>query len=177
MLKKAYVVSGLPASGKSTVGRVLATDLGLCFLDKDEFLEALFAKRGVGDLAWRQRLSRESDALFEAAARAGDSAVLVSHWRPDRGQTSSGTPTTWLSDAYSDVVEIYCVCSASDALRRFLARTRHAGHCDALRDRDTLDRWMRDYGRRLPLGLGRVINVDTTHEPDIRTLVRQLRDA
>ena len=48
------VVSGLPASGKSTVARTLAGALGLPLLDKDVFLEALFASDGIGDAAWRR---------------------------------------------------------------------------------------------------------------------------
>ena len=36
------VVSGLPGSGKSTLGQQLATALGLPFLDKDTILERLF---------------------------------------------------------------------------------------------------------------------------------------
>ena len=36
------VVSGLPASGKSTLSRRLATALSLPMLDKDDILEGLF---------------------------------------------------------------------------------------------------------------------------------------
>ena len=52
------VLSGLPASGKSTLGRAVAKALRLPMLDKDELLEALFESRGIGDADWRRRLSR-----------------------------------------------------------------------------------------------------------------------
>lgn len=41
-MKVGVVVTGLPASGKTTLGRHIATSLGFGFLDKDEFLEDLF---------------------------------------------------------------------------------------------------------------------------------------
>jgi predicted kinase len=56
------VVSGLPASGKTTLGRQLAGALDLPLIDKDEILESLFDSRGIGDASWRRKLSRESDA-------------------------------------------------------------------------------------------------------------------
>ena len=41
------VVSGLPASGKTTVGRVLSEGLSLPLIDKDAILEALFDSLGA----------------------------------------------------------------------------------------------------------------------------------
>ena len=44
------VVSGLPASGKTTLAKSLALALGLRLLDKDDILESLFGPRsGVGE--------------------------------------------------------------------------------------------------------------------------------
>ncbi|SED18936.1 shikimate kinase [Streptomyces sp. TLI_105] len=52
MNDKAFViVSGLPASGKTTLGRRLATGLGLPLVDKDAILEFLYGSLGVGDEA------------------------------------------------------------------------------------------------------------------------------
>jgi hypothetical protein len=70
------VVSGLPGSGKSTVAGLLAEALQLPLIDKDAILEALFDSLGVGDRAWRGRLSRASDAILVACARNAGSAVL-----------------------------------------------------------------------------------------------------
>ena len=55
------VFSGLPGSGKSTLARQIAPALGLPVLDKDDFLDALFEERGIGDVAWRASLSRAGD--------------------------------------------------------------------------------------------------------------------
>lgn len=83
---KPYVVaSGLPASGKTTLARRLTSALELPLIDKDDILDRLFEERGIGDPAWRRRLSRESDRGLQdeantlgrshprdALARAGD---------------------------------------------------------------------------------------------------------
>ncbi|MEM7799841.1 MAG: AAA family ATPase [Chloroflexota bacterium] len=67
------VVTGLPASGKSTFGKRVAAELELPLLDKDDFLEQLYKEKGVGDRSWRQMLSRESDERFKHAAAQYDS--------------------------------------------------------------------------------------------------------
>ena len=95
MNKPFIVISGLPGSGKSTLGQYLAKGLGLRVLDKDAILERLFEAKGVGDIEWRRMLSRESDIILQAEATASDGAVLVSHWRLPGMPLNSGTPTDW----------------------------------------------------------------------------------
>lgn len=51
MMNTATVLSGLPASGKTTVGRGIASAMAIPLLDKDDFLEDLFEKHRVGDSA------------------------------------------------------------------------------------------------------------------------------
>jgi shikimate kinase len=50
------VLSGLPCSGKSRLGRQLAVALNLPVIDKDDMLERLFEAQGIGDAVWRRRL-------------------------------------------------------------------------------------------------------------------------
>jgi len=45
-MKVAIIVSDLPAHGKTTVGKLLAKYLNFNFLDKDDFLEAIFEECG-----------------------------------------------------------------------------------------------------------------------------------
>src|SRR5512134_3128001 len=100
------VVSGLPGSGKTTLGRQLAGELGLPLLDKDDILDRLFEANGTGDSAWRRRLSRESDVILEREAAASNGAVLTSLWRVPGMAADSGTPTHWLRDLSNLVVNV-----------------------------------------------------------------------
>jgi gluconate kinase len=52
MRKPFVVISGLPGSGKTTLGRGLASALQLPFIDKDDILNRLFELKGVGNAAW-----------------------------------------------------------------------------------------------------------------------------
>ncbi len=159
------VVTGLPGSGKTTVGSAIAVHLNRPLLDKDDFLEQLFEQRGTGDAAWRRSLSRESDERFHTRAREAGSAVLVSHWRTRTSDHGSGTPTQWLSTVYSHITEVFCDCAPDLAVERFVKRRRHPGHLDARRSREEIADWMRSYRAGLPLQLGKLIVLDTGQSP------------
>ncbi len=161
-IKRCIVVSGLPGGGKSTVGRALAAELGADLFDKDDYLERLFVARGIGDADWRQQLSRESDRNFERDALGSHFAVLVSHWRPRGSDSTSGTPCEWVSEAFDRIVELFCDCPVEVAAARFGERLRHPGHLDATRSPSQTEDWLRACARRLPLGIGQLVRVDTT---------------
>jgi adenylate kinase family enzyme len=74
-------VSGLSASGKTTLAIKLAEMLGLPLFDKDDILEALFEHAETVDVAVRQRLSRMSDDVLAKIAAASRGAVIVSRLR------------------------------------------------------------------------------------------------
>jgi hypothetical protein len=122
------IVSGLPASGKSTVARQLATSLSLPLIDKDELLELIFERRGVGDAGWRKQLSSAADQEFQDRAQRSNGAILVSWWRHPLSLSESGTPTGWLAALGGVQVELYCRCDPAIAAQRFAARRRHPGH-------------------------------------------------
>lgn len=174
MNNTAIIVTGLPASGKSSVARVLAASLNLALFDKDDFLERLYETNDVTDWDIRKRLSRRSDLDFQTAATLVNTAVLVSHWRPRNGSAESGTPTNWLSDSFDNLVEVFCDCPVQIATQRFLARERHPGHMDAQRDPIHLAGKMLSMSRGYPLGLGPVVQVNTKAEVNIGHLLIQL---
>ena len=168
------VVSGLPASGKTTLAIKLAEALGLPLFDKDHILEALFEHAETVDVATRQRLSRMSDDVLARVAAESRGAVIVSFWRHECAEGTSGTPVTWLSTLTETLIEVHCVCSPTVAARRFRARQRHPGHNDAVRSPNLMDQFQRlaDLG---PLGLGTTISVRTDEPYDIAGIIRDIR--
>ena len=162
-MRRLIIVLGLPASGKTTLGRALAGAHDLPFLDKDDILEALFESLGTGDDAWRERLSRASDSVLESIVRRLDGgAVLTSFWRHPLSKVARGTPVDWIGKLPATVVEVHCECPAQIAVTRFQDRVRHAGHNDGRRTAEQLLAQFEDLAALGPLGLGRLVQVDTS---------------
>lgn len=177
MATLAIVMSGLPASGKTTLGRAIAEAMDIPYLDKDEFLERLYETEGIGDRAYRRQLSQRSDAAFQDAAEALDAAVLISHWRPRGGPDDTGTPTAWLGETFDNIIEVHCVCSPEIAARRFVARRRHPGHLDAARNPDDTLARMRSLAPGYPLGFGSLIHSPVDAAIDVPGIVAQVKQA
>lgn len=171
------VVSGLPASGKTTLASVLAAKLPFPLLDKDAFLEVLFQLEGIGDTEWRRSLSHRADAQFREAAANAERAVLASWWRHPRSTADSGTPTDWLVEAPRALVEVHCSCRASIAAARFLARSRHPGHLDQQRSSDNLLALLEQQESLGPLFPEKAITVSTEVPVDVAALVGAVKSA
>jgi AAA domain len=158
------LVTGPPASGKTTLAQPLARQLGLPLLGKDTIKEALFDSLGTGDRAWSRRLGAASYAVLLALARELSAAVLDANFYPDHGPG--------LLPACPRPIEVFCRCPAAEVERRFTRRApaRHPGHVDHVLDaqlKATLD------GGVGPLGLGGpVLEVDTTSPVDAATVAR-----
>jgi len=167
------VVSGLPASGKTTLARRLAGHLDLPLIDKDDILERMFEEQGSVSPAVRSLLSRRSDGLLQASAMGKRAAVVVSYWQnPDRSD-STGTPSGWLRSLPGHVIEVHCKCSPELARQRFANRSRHTGHNDAERMPAFLTMFD-EIARRYPLKVGPYIEVDVSPDLDIAWLARRI---
>lgn len=167
------VVSGLPASGKTTVGRVISERLALPLIDKDDILEALFDSLGCQDRDQRNRLSRASDEVLFTLAKSSSGAVLVNWWNqetaPDRLRAMS-----------SSLVEVFCDCPLETAAARFEARDRHPGHLDRQRPPHEVERGFARLREtyRGPLDLAQQpIRVDTTAPLDADDVTARVRSA
>ena len=165
------VVSGLAASGKSTVGQELSRGLSLPLIDKDEILEGLFDALGCRDRDQRRRLSRASDEVLFRVAAASGAAVLVNWWNHDSapGRLASISETA---------VEVFCDCPIEVAAARFEARVRHPGHLDHLRTAEENEQGIRMLREsyRGPLGLSEpLVRVDTSSPVDAEALLERVR--
>jgi predicted kinase len=160
------IVTGPPASGKSTLGQRLARDLGLPYFSKDLFKESLFDTLGWEDRAWSQRLGLASTGLlYQAAAAllaAGQSLALESNFYP-----------RWDTPEFEQLGQRYgcrfvqLVCSADPATlaarfeRRASSGERHPGHRDHLHLDEWSTRLHTERWEAMDLG-GPVVTVDTS---------------
>jgi predicted kinase len=161
------LVAGPPGSGKTTLATPLASRLGLPLISKDAIKEALMDKLGHPQTVEEsRRLGRAAVSVMLAVAHASPGAVLESPFSPEAVPALQTLP--------GRIVEIRCRCPRELALARYRARgDRHPGHLDADRTDDEL--WNEQLVR--PLGLGALIEVDTSSENDIEALARQVEAA
>lgn len=163
------VVSGPPASGKSTLAPALARELELPLVAKDTIKDALMSVLPVPDVDASRRLGRAAvAAMLAVAAESPCGAVIESNFYRSRAVRDLGRLP-------GPVVEIFCRVDREVARARYQARagSRHAGHFDAIRDPDEL--WSDEVS--VPVAGGwPVIEVDTTGPNDVPQLVRTIRD-
>lgn len=176
-MRRHIIVSGIPASGKSTVGRAIATALQLEMLDKDDFLEGLFLTKGVGDATWRAKLSRAADDVLQERALSSGGAVITSWWRHPASRVESGTPVEWLSSLDGVAVEVNCVCRPEIAAERFLTRQRHEGHLDHLKTNADILAGFQQQAALGPLGIAPVVAINTEEPVDLSDLIARINAA
>lgn len=160
------LVNGLPATGKTTLARRLASDLRLPLLAKDAIKETLFDTLGWSDREWSRRLSGATLALLflllEEQLRAQKPCIVECNFVPDRDtqrfldlqQTYPFTP-----------FQILCVTDGPTLYQRYCQRAlsaeRHPGHVET----HNLDehRELLLGGHIEPLSIGGILyQVDTT---------------
>ena len=158
------VVTGLPASGKSTLARALADGLRLpCFsLDsvKEAMVDALPASVTRDRFAVR---SAARNVLVRLVAEHPRGSVVDVWVNPTRDETELTAALAALPGA--EFVELVCRVPVATSLERYAARTRHPAHLPL--DADT-ERRIREAAPALrPLGLGPHLDVDTTTSVDL----------
>jgi glucokinase len=172
------IVSGLPASGKSSLGRALAEALALPVIDKDEILERLAGQEGSGDAEWRRALSRKGDTVLQAETLASPGgAVIVSFWRVEGMASDSGTPTDWLAQLPGALVNVHCLCPPRVAAYRFNRRVRTAGNEDQRQTYEGILAGLEALAELGPPRVGEPVEVDTSYSPRITVIVSRVEEA
>jgi shikimate kinase len=169
------IISGIPGSGKTTLGQKLAAELMLSYYDKDEILESLFESLETGDATWRQKLSRASDEVLIRLVKHSAGAVVSSFWKNTKTAHGSGTPVEWLLNLSDKVLEVYCSCEPELAVARFKNRKRHHGHLDDTKQLGDLLVNFRTLAEAGALGLGDLITVNTGNDYNLHSLANTIR--
>ena len=163
-LPSLIVVTGPPASGKSSAARTIAAELRMPFLSKDEFKERLYEAFGSGDEIEARIEAAALSILFSVAGgqlRAGVSILLESNF----DARSDTAPILELQREHdARVVQVH-IGGDTDALvakfaRRAATGKRHPGHGDEPEDAEEVRAGL-EAGRWEPLDLpGPLVRAD-----------------
>lgn len=163
------VVSGPPASGKSTLAPLLAAELALPLIAKDTIKDALMSLLPVGcrGIPSARTGCRDGDARCRCR---------VSRRRGAREQLLRSVAAANLRHLPGRVIEIFCRCDASVAAERYRARagTRLAGHFDSVR---TLEELWNDEVAEPVAGGWPLLQVDTNGPVDVTKVLLFLRES
>ena len=164
------LVSGPPGAGKTTLARPLARALGFALLSKDDIKEPLFDVLGPGrrDADATRRFGAASWEVMWALAPHMPRLVLEANFHVD-----SDYERGRIAALEGQFVEVYCRCPPAEVVRRFAVRAAGPGHHlahygGAIREADVTAQ----FGR--PLGIGTVIEVDTSAPVDVEPLARRV---
>jgi predicted kinase len=165
------LVTGPPASGKTTLAEMIAHELHLPLIAKDDFKELLYDTLGTGDREWSKRLGRATFALMRHVLadqlRSGHPAVVEANFRPELS-------TSWFATLPPHrVFQLFCTAADEVLLERYATRPRHPGHIDD----EVLDELRAGtLAGYAPLGVGgQVIELDTSVDVDLASVLGQVR--
>lgn len=173
------IVSGPPASGKSTLAQEFARELKLPMLYKDGIKETLFDTLGWGNREWSKKLGVATYHLLyyflEAQLAAGQSLIVESNFG-----VAATAEFRCLQEKYPfRPFQVLCRAEGSVLVERYAARAgqRHPGHVDLVALDEIKPVLLKGYLEPLEIG-GEMVEVDTTDFSKIDTagLVARLKE-
>jgi predicted kinase len=167
------LVSGPPASGKTTLACPLAARLGFALLTKDDIKETLFtAMHGLpGDVEYSRTIGAASMELLWSLAPHIPALVLEANFRT-KSDYERTRVTALIEETRAQIVEVYCRLPREEASRRFAERARNERHHPAHVLAAMSPERMMEYEE--PFALTPVIEVDTTQPVNIEVLAEQV---
>lgn len=162
------VVSGPPASGKSSIAPAIAAELAVPLVAKDTIKHALMSVLPVPDVAASQLLGRAAvTAMLAVAADSPVGAVIESNLHRSLAVAE-------LRRLPGGIVEVFCRCDPDVAAERYRNRagTRHPGHFDV--ERAATATWPPETCQPVAGGWP-VLEVATDRPVDLGALVARIR--
>lgn len=162
------VVSGPPASGKSTLAPVLARELGLPLVAKDTIKDAFMSVLSVPDIDSSRKVGRGAVAAMLAVAADAPMGAVI------EGNFYRSVAVDSLGRLPGPLVEVFCRCDQAVAYARHQDRagTRHAGHFDTVRTGEEL--WNDEVTAPVAGGWP-VLEVDTNVAVDVAEVLAFIR--
>lgn len=164
----AVVVTGVPGAGKTTLASAIAKELGALLLSLDEIKEDLYERDRKRD---GFELRRAAEAALGNHLAAATDTVVVDIWIAPVRDTDR--VISLLRRHTVSIVEVLCRVPAEVAVERYERRPRTGPHLPP--DEATLGRIREAVEVFRPVGIGKCIEVDTSHPVDVQEVLARLR--
>jgi predicted kinase len=136
LMSSLIIVTGLPATGKSTLATALSLQLGIPLVSKDDIKETMADSLGSGDRSLSKKYGKASfDIQFKILDRclAANTSVIAETYFHD--ELATGAFARLIADHSCLIIQIV-LCSDPDVIiRRFKERSirgkRHSIHADS----------------------------------------------
>lgn len=162
------LITGMPATGKTTLGKTLSEKYLFPFISKDALKERIFDALGWSDKDWSLKVSAAShrimDYVIEEELKAGQSIILESNFKH---AIDSARFTKMQSRFGCEVVQILCWAKGEVVFERFMKRIgtteRHPGQVEKISPEEIRRGFVAANGKDVPLDIpGKTIELDTT---------------
>jgi glucokinase len=161
-VRKALLINGPPASGKTTIAKQLVHILQCPLLSLDTIKEVLFEHLGVGDREFNRKLGNTSLSIIWSITREMpiDAFVMIEAWFGS--SATKGIEGQLEAVNVHKVAEIWCHAPSEILATRYLQRVgeRHHGHPAEAYASELI----KLAKTAAPLGIGSVLSIDTSRE-------------
>ena len=128
--RKAILINGVPASGKTAIGKIISNHYHDPLLSLDVIKEAIFDVMGVGDRDYSRLLTRTSKKIIWSIIKnfPEETLIFVDAWF---GKPPHNELLIEIENANITVLaEIWCYASSEVLRERYVTRVdhRHRGH-------------------------------------------------
>lgn len=162
------IITGMPATGKTTLGTLLSEKYQIPFISKDALKERMFDNLGWNDKEWSLKVSAAShrimDYFVQEELKCRRSVIVESNFKR---QIDSERFARLQQQYDCAVVQVLCWADGETVFRRFMERidttARHQGHVERISPEEIREEFIKANGKDQPLVInGETIELDTS---------------